>query len=627
MKRAKQLMCIVFAAVLIFGSTVGSAVAANDQTTQSYLYSTKYTQAVNHYTDYKFYKAESLQFAIPGISDGSTGGVKVSAGFYRDYIPQGICYSTHTAKFYITAYSESKQNSVIFVLSSAGKYERTLEIENYTAHAGGVACDDNYLYYVSGLSVYYTGLDTVTAALKAGSNTVTVTKKRIAVTSDLCGMNVGSYTDSNNLFSSCSFCTYFNGLLWFGEFSLDTENDDYPYRSAGESYFFGVDMSTPSAPQLKKVMTVPCKCQGASFFKDSGGNTYLVCSMSYGRNNASTMRFYKLNQSEWGTDGGYGGGTQASSGITHFVHKNTNIKSFEMPNLMEGICAYATGGKVYVMSVYESGAQKYASSASYVMDRVSAVNINSALSVTTAPSTTEPAHRFVQTAAVAPDCTTAGHSDYACSICGKTSTVNIPATGHDYSAKIESEQTLCADYTGEPEYYYTCNNCGLPEHNDSHRFAPQSPTIYGSLNAALQPKALTATLLLNGVAVAQKTLEGDGMQRFVFFGLAPGDYSLRLSGKNLLPLTIEGLQAEAGAAEAVANTLVDSNPLPNGDINADACIDIGDVSALLQSDTFGKTGEGMAADMNDDGSADILDLQVILSADNYGKTQKTILSH
>lgn len=460
MKIFKKAISIFLSVVLAAGAVSASVFAADDATTQSYLFSSKYTSAVNNYTDYKNNKNDSLQFAIPGLSDGTNGGVKISDGFYHDYIPQGITFDNHTQKYYMSAYSESSKNTVIYVVSKSGDYERTLEMQSYTGHSGGVASDGKYLYVVSGLSIYYVGLDSIKSAMNASSsNTVTIpssARKRIAVNTSLCGVNVGTYTNSSNVFSSCSFCTYFNGLLWFGEFSLNEANDDYPYRSTGESYFFGIDVSTPTSPVLKKVMTVPCKTQGAAFFKNSSGEVYLACSMSYGRNNYSTMRLYKINQSEWSSDNGVGTGTQSSTGITKFVHKNSAIKNLKMPNMMEDMCTRASGSKLYMMSVYESGTSKYYDSASYVMDRVSAIDLNSALSITTSVTQPTVVHTYAKTGTTAPGCTTAGSDQYTCTVCTSQKSETIPATGH---TPIEQIYNPSDGTENSGAVYFTCENC------------------------------------------------------------------------------------------------------------------------------------------------------------------------
>ena len=609
---------------MLSGMELIGAEAANDTTTQSYLYPSKYTSAVNKYTDYKAVKYDTLQFAIPGIGNGTTGGVKVSTGFFADYIPQGITYNNHTKKIYMSAYSESKQNTVVFVLSATGKYERTLEIENYTGHAGGVASDNRYLYLVSGLSIYYIGLDSIATALEQASNTVTIQKSRIAVNSALCAMNVGDYADSSNVFSSCSFCTYFNGLFWFGEFSLDTQQSDYPYRASGESYFFGVDLSDLSTPVLKKVMTVPCKTQGASFFKDSSGNTYLACSMSYGRNNASTMRFYKINQSEWGSDAGYGQGTQASTGVTKFVHKNTNIKQLSMPNMMEDICTAVSSNKLYLLSVYESGAKKYYDSASYVMDRVSAVDIGSTLNITASAQLPAVEHTYIQSAITQPDCTHAGSATYTCSICGAKNAQSLPKPGHDFTLKIESDDTLVPDFADEPEYYYTCSRCETIDTESGATFSHTTNTLFGAVDMSRQAKAVTVTLLQEDRVIAQKSLEKDSNGVFVFRGVPHGEYSMRLSGHGLLSLSLEGIVFESDSALRVASAAINSEPLCAGDINADNVVDLADLSIMLRLEVFGQFAMGADEDINGDGTVNIEDIGIVLLADNFAQSAKTI---
>ena len=618
----KRFFSILFIIVLCFCSVPVSVQGADSNTTQSYLYASKYTAAVNHFTDYKSYKYDTLQFATPGISNGTTGGGRIGAGFFTDYIPQGIAYSAHTNKIYMSAYSDSKQNTVIFVLSASGKYERTLEIAGYTGHAGGVACDDNYLYYVSGLNIYYTGLDEVKTALSGATNTVTVSWKRKTVNTALCGIKVGDKADSSNLFSSCSFCTYYNGLLWFGEFSLDYENSDYPYRASGESYFFGIDFSNKSAPVLKKVMTVPCQTQGAAFFKDTAGNTYLACSMSYGRKNSSELRFYKLNQGEWGSDSGEGGGTQIASGIGKFVHKNTNIKKLTMPNLMESVCTLKSGSKLYLLSVYESGANKYASSATYVMDRVSAIDIGACLSISTETGSSAAAHSFALTSEKAPSCTVAGSEKYTCTVCTATKTQTLPALGHDFSQTVESDETLAGVTDDIPRYYYSCTRCKAIHKNSENTFIHRQNVIFSEIDNTGRNKALKIELIKNGAVLSEKTVEKGQTAYFVFSAVAAGEYALKISGKALLPLRIENIGFGSSPAAKIPSRLI-AAALADGDINADGVTDIADISAALQAGIYGKEEADNPADITGDGLVNLDDIATILLESNFAKTEQT----
>lgn len=619
----KKFLCVFLIVIFVFCSVPLSAQGEDSNTTQSYLYSSKYTSAVNKYTDYKSYKYDSLQFATPGISNGTTGGVRISSGFFTDYVPQGIAYCRHTNKIYMSAYSDSKQNTVIFVLSATGSYERTLEIDGYTGHAGSVACDDNYLYYVSGLNIYYTGLDEVKTALSTSSNTVKVSWKRKAVNTALCGVKVGDKSDSTNQFSSCSFCTYFNGLLWFGEFSLDYENSDYPYRSGGESYFFGIDFSNKAAPVLKKVMTVPCQTQGAAFFKDTSGNIYLACSMSYGRKNASELRFYKPTQSEWGTDSGEGGGTQVSTGVDKFVHKNTNIKKLTMPNLMESICTVKRASKLYLLSVYESGAYKYASSASYVMDRVSAIDIASCLSESISTDFGTAAHTYALTSESAPTCTASGSKKYTCEICTSTKTETSAALGHDYSRMNENDETLAGVFEGEPHYYYSCSRCESINKNGESTFEHRKNVVFGEIDNSSRNKALKLELIKNGEIQSTKTIGRGETKSFVFSAVPDGKYTLKISGKNLLPMSIENIGFDFSGSAHI-NSKIFSTALSDGDVNADGVTDMADISEVLREDTYGKEGQNLPGDINCDGSVNLDDIRIILLKNNYSKREKTL---
>ena len=390
MKVLKKCFLVFLSLILLAGALPVNSLAVS-KTTQINLYSNtlRYCKAML-YSDYSKYKSNAVKFAIPGISDGVIGGVNVNNHFYKDYVPQGITYDEVYGRYYISAYCESKSApTVIFMLSSTGAYMKSFYISGYYDHAGGLACDTERLYVASGLYIYYISLHELNSTV-GGKNSADSNKIRwsgsISVNSGLCGVSVGK-DSSKNKFSSCSYCTYFNGLLWFGEFSLNDKNqagDKYPYR-AKESYLFGVDVSNVASPKLRKVMTVPNKTQGVAFFKDSSNAVYLACSMSFTRTASSTLRFYRLNQYEWGSDNGEGKG---KASVEKFVHKNDNIKSLTLPAMMEDVCIRNVNNKVYLVMNNESGAKEYQGSAITLLDCVSAMDIEACIGIKTAPQIT-----------------------------------------------------------------------------------------------------------------------------------------------------------------------------------------------------------------------------------------------
>ena len=123
MKKAFSVSILFF----IFNMTITAFAASATQI--SYLHPDEYENIVKNFSVYSSLKNDSLQFAIPGISNGKKGGVVNSntSVISSHYIPQGITFDSINRKFYMTAYSASDknkdkdksndENSVIFVIS------------------------------------------------------------------------------------------------------------------------------------------------------------------------------------------------------------------------------------------------------------------------------------------------------------------------------------------------------------------------------------------------------------------------------------------------------------------------------------------------------------------------------
>lgn len=396
----KKAISVSLVGVMVLSCCV-TAFAENQKTSSGYLFDVlgdntyNYDKTINQYSEYAQLAFPKLECAIPGVSNGYVGGVNVmpdnSVPLQTNYVPQGVDYNEKEDLYFITAYDYNKvYPTVIYVLDGNGNYKCTLPVYTnssystmYQGHAGGISSDENFIYIVNGLSIRKIPLSQVKTAVASGNDCVNVyISKVVTLTTAVTGVSTGSDSTVND-FSACSYCTYYNGLLWVGEF-CESGSTSYPDRT--EAYLFGLDMSAET-PVCKKIMTVPENTQGVAFFRGGDNNIYLACSTSYGRKNCSYIYLYRPTLSEWGdSDTSEAQGEQASKSLGKFVHKNGNIRKLEMPNMTEDMCIRKYKGKVYLQTGYESAAYQYhfatTSVSTFVMDRISAISFAQAVGTT-----------------------------------------------------------------------------------------------------------------------------------------------------------------------------------------------------------------------------------------------------
>lgn len=343
----KRILSIFLAVIMIFSIIPVSSSAINDNlvTTQSFtdgivniFYAIKNVfddilgfldgdKRVD-YKDYTEYPCE-----VPGLEDG--------------FVPQGICFVEKMEMFAISGYmpedsNGNKQFSRIYFVNPETDESKMFIIDDFTGHAGGIACDGNDLWISSGGSASSNG-------------------KIYHFTLDMFAGESGSSVNYDGYFSvpvkgSVLYCD--GDKLWVTEFYNDDKdsnkvNEDHHYSSnhawsCGYDLPIQVDYSAKEKLVPNVVLSIPDKVQGMAITDDGE----VVFSTSYGRRNNSKMYVFE-NYTEWNTNTV----NVFDNDVTLYVAKKKNrVISFKMPTLMEGIDYY--NGSLYI--IFESGAKAYA---------------------------------------------------------------------------------------------------------------------------------------------------------------------------------------------------------------------------------------------------------------------------
>lgn len=368
MKRLlKKVMSLCLAIVMVTAVSVSTVVTASaaSTTTSARLYSDVTTSpAFTNYSEFANLYNFTYSKPMPGMKNTNVNGKDCST-----MTPQGICF----AKDYmlVSAYDSSGScNSILYVISNTDTKNRkflTSLVLPIKTHVGGIAFDGSYVWVSNGKkvsSISYSSLNSkVKSAVSAGKQSISI-----------------SFNTTCSILTESSFMTYYNNMLWIGEFK---EKD----KGEGQMYAYKIS-STRKTLTKKYRMTVPDRTQGVCF-KDG----YLVVSRSYCRSlNASQyisqFRIYKPSFSK-----------PTSAGL---IYKNNAVKVVTLPPMAEGVVA----GSTYMYTVYESCATKYATGSdgngkcAYPVDRIVAfkiadlVSTSSSSTSTTTPATepaTEPA--------------------------------------------------------------------------------------------------------------------------------------------------------------------------------------------------------------------------------------------
>lgn len=276
------------------------------------------------YKNYTDYPCE-----VPGLDDG--------------FIPQGLCFVENMGMFAISGYMPddadgNPQFSRIYFVNPDTNESKMFMINEFTGHAGGIACDGNDLWVSSGGSESSNG-------------------KIYHFTLDMFSGETGSIVEFDGFFSVPvkGSVLYSDGeKLWVSEFyNRDNPVNDDHYYGSNHAWSCGYDLPVEVDYSAKEklvpdvILSIPDKVQGMAITADGE----VIFSTSYGRRNDSKMQVFE-EYTEWDSNTV----NVFESDVTIYVTKRKNrIIRFKMPTLMEGLDYY--NGSLYV--VFESGAGTY----------------------------------------------------------------------------------------------------------------------------------------------------------------------------------------------------------------------------------------------------------------------------
>ena len=277
------------------------------------------------------------------------------------YVPQGYCYS-ESENLHFISYYHSKKASVISVIDAeSGNRIKTLNLKkangkDFTGHAGGIAEDGTYFYIVEGKKIYRLEM------------------RELVLTDDGGNIVLEKYINTD---VKCSYLNSDGEYLYAGEFymfttdgSYDTDKSHHIAISLFESSYarcnayriddiasaFSIDGSDVVVPET--AFTTPNCVQGFARLPDGS----FALSVSYGRDNNSSLRFYEdVTKGECAFEIKYG---EVSVPVYNLCNK-TEISEVRLPPLFEGIDDFC--GKV--AGIFESCAEKY-SDAAFIVEKI-----------------------------------------------------------------------------------------------------------------------------------------------------------------------------------------------------------------------------------------------------------------
>jgi len=205
---------------------------------------------------------------IPGLKEG--------------YVPQGIAYIEKENCFVISAYKDGTASILTLADATDGKMIKTLIICNndgshYTGHAGGVAVSKKNIWISSGSKIRKIPLAYINET-KDG--------EKVHITQEF------------DAYTNASFITFYNNVLWVGEFFHDnnylTDISHYLTAKSGErnhSWIAGFILDDDEKPSdiPDYIISIPDIVQGVAF--SANGN--IAISQSYGRGNDSTIQIHE----------------------------------------------------------------------------------------------------------------------------------------------------------------------------------------------------------------------------------------------------------------------------------------------------------------------------------------------
>ncbi|MBR4858619.1 MAG: hypothetical protein IKU08_05470 [Clostridia bacterium] len=306
-------------------------------------------RAVKSVLDIRSYSDYTELFEIPETENG--------------YVPQGYCFSEAYNAHFISYYHDDAATVISLIDGENGEKIKTLSLKksngkDFTGHAGGIAEDGQYLYVVDGKKIYRISLTLVFMTPDGDSLPL---------------------VDKVNTDVKCSYLNSDGTYLYAGEFytftssgSYDTDKSHHMAISLFETTYarcnaynitnleFRPDGDEISVPSI--IFTTPNCVQGFARMPDG---TFAL-SISYGRNNNSTLAYYKdvtLGESDFVAE------YENVSVPAYHLRNSTKTESLRQPPLLEGI----DDMKGKASGIFESCAQKYGDAA-FIVDKICIFN-------------------------------------------------------------------------------------------------------------------------------------------------------------------------------------------------------------------------------------------------------------
>jgi len=263
----------------------------------------------------------------------------VIPGLLQGAIPQGLAYSKQHNAILISHYFDKNLASCVSLIDNrSGKlvYVRTLKEADDTfhfGHVGGIAVSSNHIWIASGEYVYQYSL----ADLLDNKNVLPLVP-----------------LSQHKVETRASFSTYYNGILFVGEFAYGKKYQTHISHHLKDrkgikkyawvcGYEIGKELAAPTS-----ILSIPQKVQGIHLTDE-----FVFLSISYGRNNRSTIAVYRNQLS----DPPHKKVKLRDETIVPlwFLDSSNWLKSIDFPPMSEGLTDIE--GKLAVLS--ESGVTKY----------------------------------------------------------------------------------------------------------------------------------------------------------------------------------------------------------------------------------------------------------------------------
>lgn len=254
---------------------------------------------------------------IPGLKQTNINGVICTR-----MVPQGICIVG--PYILISAYcSEKKHHSVIYVVKNSTKeFVCTIRLDT-KSHVGGIAYDPVYknLWVCdSSNSSNYRLLAYRMSTFQWDVTQASWNKNQSFSMTHFAQIPVDVVP---------SFCTWYDGMIWVGEFKKSGEGTVAGYSAYHVTLTRGARFS------------IPAYSQGISFIRYHG-LVYCAVTMSHGRKNDSMVSSYTIPD--------YYRRKEKNTTLS-----TTHIKSITMPGMIEGIQIYDN----LTYAIFESAAYQY----------------------------------------------------------------------------------------------------------------------------------------------------------------------------------------------------------------------------------------------------------------------------